>query len=184
MGRAGHGLYADVIRLRPASRPSPGFREARFIFQGLACPNPPLVDADGSVLLDELQLKREKENQEAERHRHRRDDLNDRTRGWVEKRDNLNAQVRALVEEATQHRIKRDELNAQVKVAKEERDLYNKNVNEILERLNEVKRRRLPRGAIPLSKLRRDLKALEFKQMTSVLSADKERALIEEMARV
>lgn len=135
-------------------------------------------------MLDELQLKREKENQEAERHRRRRDELNDKTHEWVDKRDELNAQVRALVEDATQHRIKRDELNAQVKLAKEERDQYNKKVNELFDVLSDVKRKKLPRGAVPESKLRRDLKALEFRQMTSVLSAEKERALIEEMARV
>ena len=135
-------------------------------------------------MLDELQVKREKENQEAERHRRRRDELNDKTREWVEKRDQLNAQVRALVEEATGHRIKRDELNAQVRTAKEERDQWNKKVNEFLDVVNDAKRRRLPRGAVPISKLRRDLKALEFRQMTSVLTVEKERALIEEMARI
>ncbi|HEY7589293.1 MAG TPA: phosphoserine phosphatase [Thermoplasmata archaeon] len=134
--------------------------------------------------MDELQLKRERENQEAERHRRRRDELNDRTREWVQKRDELNAQVRALVDEATQHRVKRDELNAQVKQAKEERDTWNWKVNELLDALNDAKRRKLPRGAIPESKLRRELKALEFKQMTSVLTPEKERALIEEMGRL
>jgi len=134
-------------------------------------------------LLDELQLKRERENQEAERHRRRRDELNDRTRDWVEKRDALNAQVRALVDEATQHRIQRDELNAQVKGAKEERDRFNRRVNDLQDALTELKRRKLPRGAIPLGKLQQELKRLEFKQMTSVLSVDKERALIDEIQR-
>jgi len=164
--------------------PMEGRGPGSFICQGLFRTTSEIRGAEGSSLLDELQLKRERENQEAERHRRRRDELNDKTRDWVDKRDQLNAQVRALVEEATQHRIKRDELNAQVKVAKEERDVWNKKVNELLDLLNDVKRRKLPRGAIPESKLRRDLKALEFKQMTSVLSAEKERALIEEMARV
>ncbi len=135
-------------------------------------------------LLDQLQLKRERENQEAERHRRRRDELNDKTREWVEKRDALNAQVRGLVEEATQHRILRDELNAQVKVAKEERDKNNRRVGELQEQLNELKRRKLPRGAVPLGKLQQELKRLEFKQMTSVLSVDKERALIDEIQRL
>jgi uncharacterized coiled-coil DUF342 family protein len=135
-------------------------------------------------LLDDLQLKRERENQEAERHRRRRDDLNDKTREWVEKRDALNAQVRALVDEATQHRIQRDELNAAVRVAKEERDKHNRRVNELQDHLNELKRRKLPRGAIPLGKLQQELKRLEFKQMTSVLSVDKERALIDEIQRL
>lgn len=135
-------------------------------------------------MLDELQLKRERENQEAERHRRRRDELNDRTRDWVEKRDALNAQVRALVDEATQHRIQRDELNAQVRTAKEERDKFNRRVNDLQDQLNELKRRKLPRGAIPLGKLQQELKRLEFKQMTSVLSVDKERALIDEIQRL
>ena len=132
-------------------------------------------------MLDELQLKRERENQEAERHRRRRDELNDKTREWVEKRDSLNGQVRALVEEATQHRIQRDELNGQVKSAKEERDKYNRRVNEFQDELTELKRRKLPRGAVPLGKLQQELRRLEFRQMTSVLSVDKERGLIEEI---
>ena len=135
-------------------------------------------------MLDELQLKREHENQEAERHRRRRDDLNDKTREWVEKRDALNAQVRALIDEATQHRILRDELNAQVKAAKEERDTWNRRVNDLQDQLSDLKRRKLPRGAIPLGKLQQELKRLEFKQMTSVLSVDKERALIEEIQKL
>src|SRR5207244_11073164 len=82
------------------------------------------------------------------------------------------------------HRIQRDELNAQVRVAKEERDKFNRRVNELQEELNELKRRKLPRGAIPLGKLQQELKRLEFKQMTSVLTVDKERALIEEIQRL
>jgi uncharacterized coiled-coil DUF342 family protein len=135
-------------------------------------------------VLDELQLKRERENQEAERHRRRRDDLNDKTREWVEKRDALNAQVRALVDEATGHRLRRDELNAEVKAAKEERDKHNRRVNELQDQLSELRRRKLPRGAIPLGKLQQELKRLEFKQMTSVLSVDKERALVDEIQRL
>ncbi len=135
-------------------------------------------------LLSDLQLKRERENQEAERHRRRRDELNDKTREWVEKRDSLNAQVRTLIEEATQHRIRRDELNGQVRAAKEERDKYNRRVSELQDQLNDLKRRRLPRGAVPLGKLQQELKRLEFKQMTSVLSVDKERALIEEIQKL
>ena len=135
-------------------------------------------------LLDELELKRERENGEAERHRRRRDELNDKTREWVMRRDDLNAQVRALVEEAMGHRQKRDELNSQVKKSKEERDVWNRRVNEFSDRLNELKRRKLPKGTIPLSRLKRELRDLEFKQMTSVLTQNKEAELIKEMTRV
>src|SRR5256712_4944215 len=150
------------------------------ISRGILRTSPPAGFERVSVL-DDLQLKRERENQEAERHRRRRDELNDETREWVEKRDALNAQVRALVDEATQHRIQRDELNAQVKAAKEERDRYNRRVNELQDQLSELKRRKLPRGAVPLGKLQQELKRLEFRQMTSVLTVDKERALIDEI---
>ena len=135
-------------------------------------------------LLEELELKRERENGEAERHRRRRDELNDKTREWVMRRDDLNAQVRALVEEAMGHRQKRDELNSQVKKSKEERDVWNRTVNEFSDRLNELKRRKLPNGTIPLSRLKRELRDLEFKQMTSVLTQNKEAELIKEMTRV
>ena len=135
-------------------------------------------------LLEELEVKRERENAEAERHRRRRDELNDKTREWVNRRDELNAQVRGLVEQAMGHRQRRDELNLSVKKAKEERDIWNRKVNELGEIANELKRRKLPRGAIPLSHLKRELKDLEFKQMTSVLKPGKEQELIKEMTRL
>jgi len=131
--------------------------------------------------IEDLDHKREAEIAQAERHRRRRDELNDKTREWMEKRDALNGQVRELVEQAVRHREDRDQLNNEVRKAKEDRDRLNRRVNELTEQLSELKRRRLPRGAVPVGKLRRDLKALEFKQMTSVLSVDKERGLIEEM---
>lgn len=134
--------------------------------------------------LADLEHKRERENAEAETHRHRRDELNDKTREWVEKRDALNAQVRALVDTATGHRARRDELNAEVKKAKEERDRWNRRVAELMDRLTELKRTRMPRGGSQLARLRRDLRALEFRQMTSVLSVDKERTLIEELQKL
>src|SRR3989440_10568571 len=154
-----------------------------FISRGILRNFPP-AGLERVSVLDDLQLKRERENQEAERHRRRRDELNDKTREWVEKRDALNARVRALVDEATQHRIQRDELNAQVKVAKEERDRYNRRVNELQDQLSELKRRKLPRGAVPLGKLQQELKRLEVRQMTAVLTVDKERALIDEIPRL
>src|SRR2546428_13225836 len=154
-----------------------------FISRGFLRTFPPAGFERVSVL-DELQLKRERENQEAERHRRRRDELNDKTREWVEKRDALNAQVRALVDEATQHRIQRDELNAQVKTAKEERDRYNRRGNERQDQLTELKRRKLPRGAVPLGKLHQALKRLQVPQMTPVLTVDKGRALIDAVQRL
>ena len=132
----------------------------------------------------DLDERREQEIVLAEKHRRRRDELNDKTREWMEKRDALNGEVRTLVEEAVQHRELRDKLNNEVREAKAERDRLNRRVNELGDALNEVRRQRQPKAAVPAGKLRRDLKELEFRQMTSVLSVEKERVLIEEMGHL
>ena len=134
--------------------------------------------------LQDLESKREVANAEAEKHRRRRDELNLLTREWVEKRDALNAQVRGLVEQATQHRQGRDELNVQVQAAKAERDKFNRRVNELLARTNDIKRTRVPKGGVPVARLKRELRDLEFRQQTRVMKPAEERELIEEMGRL
>ena len=134
--------------------------------------------------LQDLESKREVANAEAEKHRRRRDELNLLTREWVEKRDALNAQVRGLVEQATQHRQRRDELNVQVQAAKAERDKFNRRVNELLARTNDIKRTRVPKGGVPVARLKRELRDLEFRQQTRVMKPAEERELIEEMGRL
>ncbi|MFQ5986802.1 MAG: coiled-coil protein [Thermoplasmata archaeon] len=135
-------------------------------------------------LLPDLEAKRDNANIEADRHRHRRDELNSRTKEWIEKRDALNAQVREYVEEAAEHRNERDRLNEAVQGAKAERETWNRKVSELLDALNRLRRRKTPKGAVPLEKLKRDLRGLEFRQQTSVLAVDKERDLIEQIARL
>ncbi|MFQ5907798.1 MAG: coiled-coil protein [Thermoplasmata archaeon] len=135
-------------------------------------------------LLPNLEEKRDKANVEADRHRHRRDELNNRTKEWIEKRDTLNAQVRQFIDEAAKHRNERDALNEAVQSAKAERETWNRKVSELLDGLNRLRRRKTPKGAVPLDKLRRDLRGLEFRQQTSVLAVDKERDLIEQIARL
>ncbi len=134
--------------------------------------------------MSELLEKRNGRNIEAERHKRRRDELNDKTKQWVGRRDELNAQVRGLIDEAAMHREERDKLNLDVKGAKEERDKLNRAVNEIIDKINRLKRRHTPRGEVPLSRLKKDLRDLEFKQMTSVMKIDKERQLVEALSNV
>jgi len=135
-------------------------------------------------LLEELEQKRHLHNLEAEKHRKIRDELNEKTREWVEKRDALNAKVRELVDQAAKHREIRDEMNAKVREAKENRDHWNKIVNELSEKAGKIKKENLPKSGPSISRLKKDLKNLEFKQMTSVLSKDKEQELIEQMASI
>jgi uncharacterized coiled-coil DUF342 family protein len=135
-------------------------------------------------LLEELELKRQLHNVEAEKHRKVRDELNEKTREWVEKRDALNAKVRELVDQAAKHRGTRDQLNVKVREAKEQRDKWNKMVNELNEKVTKIKKDNLPKNGPPVSKLKKELKNLEFKQMTSVLTKDKEQELIDEMGKL
>ena len=106
--------------------------------------------------------------------------MNEKTREWVEKRDSLNAKVRELVDQAAKHREARDQLNVKVREAKEERDKWNKLVNELNEKVTKIKKENLPKNGPPVSKLKKELKNLEFKQMTSVLTKEKEQELIDQ----
>ncbi len=135
-------------------------------------------------LLPDLEARRDNANIEADRHRHQRDVLNAKTKEWIEKRDSLNAQVRQYIDEAAEHRTQRDSLNEAVQGAKTERETWNRKVSELLDELNRLRRRKTPKGGVPLEKLRRDLHGLEFRQQTSVLAVDKERDLIEQIARL
>jgi len=130
-------------------------------------------------LLEDLEKKRQASNYEAERHKQSRDQLNEETRKWVETRDELNAKVRELIDEASKHRETRDQLNTKVREEKALRDEWNKKVSELNDSVVQLKKETMPRSGPSISKLKKELKALEFKQMTSVLTPDKERELID-----
>jgi len=136
-------------------------------------------------LLEDLDQKRAMNNNEAEKHKKLRDELNDKTKEWVQKRDELNAEVRKLVDEAAKHREQRDTLNEQVKAAKGVRDEMNKKVKALDEKVAELKKASAPKedavGVIPVSKLKKDLKQMEFHHQSQALTKDKEKELVEKM---
>ncbi|MDG6220511.1 MAG: phosphoserine phosphatase [Candidatus Thermoplasmatota archaeon] len=135
--------------------------------------------------LEEIQKKREKENSDAEKWRRVRDEHNREAKRWVDKRDALNAQSRKNIDEAHQHRTKRDDHNQKVREHKEERDKWNKITSEKGNELMLVKKKKLPQqGKVSSSKLKRELKELEKKQMTSVLNIKDERKLVDRMKAI
>jgi uncharacterized coiled-coil DUF342 family protein len=134
-----------------------------------------------SELLGDLEGKRGEANNEAEKHRRQRDDLNEETRGWVDKRDELNSKVRGMIDKANEHKENRDKLNAEVRETKVHRDNWNRAVGDLSEKLIQQKREKMPEGDLPIRKLRVQLRVLEKKHMTSVLTTDKERALVDEI---
>jgi len=135
-------------------------------------------------LLEELEQKRSKANNDAEKHRRLRDELNKQTKEWVKKRDSLNSQVRELVDEAAKHRDMRDELNQKVREAKNERDDYNKEVSKLNEEVNKLRAETPKDKGPPLKKLKKELNDLEFRHMTQSLSKEKEQDLIELMKQL
>lgn len=130
----------------------------------------------------DLEEKRARHNAEAERHKRLRDELNEKTREWAEKRDSLNSQVRKLIEEANAKRDSRDRLNAEVKEVKAKRDEWNRKFNELSDKASMLRREKMPKSGLSIRKLKAELRALEKKHMTSVLSVEKERALVEEIS--
>ncbi|MDD1771494.1 MAG: phosphoserine phosphatase [Methanomassiliicoccales archaeon] len=133
-------------------------------------------------LLEDLDQKRQFNNNEAERRRRIRDELNEKTKEWVQKRDELNAKVRELVDSAAKHRETRDKMNEQVRAAKEARDKFNEQVSEFNKAVMALKKDNVPQEGPSVAKLKKELKNLEFIHMTSGdLSRDKEKALVEQM---
>lgn len=133
-------------------------------------------------LVGDLEEKRARHNADAERHKRLRDELNDKTKEWAERRDQLNSEVRKYIEDANARRENRDKLNSEVREAKASRDEWNKKFNELGEKAMALRREKMPKSGLSIRKFKAELRALEKKHMTSVLSSDKEKALMKEMS--
>jgi uncharacterized coiled-coil DUF342 family protein len=135
--------------------------------------------------LEELERKRAESNVRADEHRAQRDRLNGESRQLAERRAAILDELHAKSAEAQFHRHQRDELNEQVREAKRLREEWNRKLQESSDRVQELKRTRGPRpGAVPVWRLRKELKELEFRHMTSALTPDQEKRLIAEMQRL
>ncbi|HZY92373.1 MAG TPA: phosphoserine phosphatase [Thermoplasmata archaeon] len=134
---------------------------------------------------DELERKRAESNARADEHRAQRDRLNAQARELAEARGRTLDDLHAKSAEAQDHRRHRDELNDMVREAKRLREEWNRKLQEAADRVQELKRTRAPRpGAIPVWKLRKDLRELEFRHMTTAHTPDQEKRLVEEMKRL
>ncbi|MDI6916536.1 MAG: hypothetical protein QMC80_01920 [Thermoplasmatales archaeon] len=117
-------------------------------------------------------------------HRRKRDELNRRASGWADKRDELNSKARRAIEDASECRIKRDELNEKVKNAKEIKDRLRTDEEKLSKELHGLMKKHLPKNGVYLSKLKNDLRKLEFKQQTTVLAPKKEKELIDALTKI
>ena len=138
-----------------------------------------------SDAVDDLEKKRAESNLRADEHRARRDKLNAEARTRAEERGRILDELHAKSAEAQDHRRHRDELNDQVREAKRLREEWNHNLQERSDRMAELKRARAPRpGAIPVWRIRKELRELEFRHMTTALTGEQEKRLVEEMKRL
>ncbi len=133
-------------------------------------------------LLEELEEKREKANARAEKFKILRDRKNLEAKRLVQKRDELNTKVRDLIDRGNELKDIRNELNEGVHEAKRVRDKMNKKVTDLTQKLRNKKKELLPKDGPSLDMLERDIRRLEFNQMTQVLSPDKERELVDKIS--
>lgn len=160
---------------------SPPLEDAQEYLQKIALEIEGLEGPEG---LAELEKTRDQINNEAEEHKLKRDRLNARTKQLAEKRDILNGEVAQRVAEAAEHREKRNKLNEEVKAAKVMRDTLNQKANELGDIAARLKRERHRDVAVPVPRLREDMRALEFRLQTSVLTPQKEKELTTELKRL
>jgi len=114
----------------------------------------------------------------------RRDKLNAETKRWMLQRDELNARVRQSMATIEDHKHRRDELNRKVAEAKRVRDECNRRASELGDKVSALKRERLPKEGSPLGVLKRDIKRMEFEQMTKVLTPQQEREVVEGISAI
>ena len=134
---------------------------------------------------EELEKRRAESNARADDARARRDRLNTEARATAEERSHILDQLHEKSAEAQEHRRRRDSLNAQVREAKSLREEWNHKLQELGDKVQELRRSHTPRsGAVPVWRLRKELKELEFRHMTTALNGDQEKRLIEEMKRL
>ncbi len=136
--------------------------------------------------IEELEERRNRLNGDADAHRKKRDKLNQETKRFAETRDQQNAMVKKLLQEANRFREKRDELNAKVQSEKGVRDVLTKDYNTEKAKLDKVRKARTSsvEDERALSRMKREVRDLEFKQQTSVLDTDKERDLVERISKL
>jgi uncharacterized coiled-coil DUF342 family protein len=134
---------------------------------------------------EELERKREESNVRADQWRATRDRLNADARTAADERGRILDALRERSGEAQEHRRRRDALNAEVREEKKLREEWNHKLEELSEKAQQMRRAQTPKpGAVPVWRLKKELKELEFRHMTTALTGEQEKRLIEEMKRL
>lgn len=135
-------------------------------------------------VIEEIEIKRDELAIKAEEYRKRRDNIEREASTWADKRDALNKKVRDLRINAEEQKKKVAGINEEIRERKHEIEVLKKEEKIISDKMRKLMREHLPKKGPYLSKLRDELKELEFKQMTSVLTPEKERDVIDRLAKL
>ena len=146
--------------------------------------------AEALVSLDELdglsrnELKdlRKDYHKKAEVLRIKRDELNLKSQSHASERNDLNVKAKEYMDNVHLYRDRRNGLNVEVGEVRDERREVSNEVNTLKDTFLKLKRKRFSgRNLPPVAKLRKQIQELEIKQMTTPLTTDKERALVDEI---
>ena len=145
----------------------------------------PLVSFDKLDGLSRTELRdlRKEYHKQAEELRVKRDELNLKSQSHASERNELNLKAKEHMDKVHVHRDLRNGLNVEVgEIGDERREITNQ-ANTLKDVFLKLKRQRFSgRNLPPVSKLRKQIQELELKQMTTPLTTDKERALVDEIS--
>jgi len=137
----------------------------------------------GNLSRSELRKIRKEYHQKAEELRVSRDELNLKSQTHASERNDLNVKAKEYMDEVHMYRDRRNGLNVEVGQIRDERNEVTEKVNSLKDNFLSLKRKRFSgRNLPPISRLRKQIQELEIKQMTTPLTTDKERALVEEIS--
>ena len=131
----------------------------------------------------ELRKIRRGYHQQAEELRVSRDELNLESQTHASERNDLNVKAKEYMDAVHMYRDRRNGLNVEVGQIRDERNEVTEKVNSLKDNFLSLKRKKFSgRNLPPISRLRKQIQELEIKQMTTPLTTDKERALVEEIS--
>ena len=144
----------------------------------------PLFSIEELENLSRNQLKdlRKDYHKKAEVLRVKRDELNLESQSHASERNDLNVKAKEHMDNVHLFRDRRNGLNVEVGEIRDERREVSNGVNDLKDHFLRLKRKRFSgRNLPPVSRLRKQIQELEIKQMTTPLTTDKERALVDEI---
>ena len=134
--------------------------------------------------IEDLIINKDKFQKNANELKDKRNQLHDKSKKLADERDALNSLIRDIRNKISDHKKNRDELNERVRHAKEQRNKLNKSYNETKKQIEAIERERSSASGANINNLRKQLRSLENEQMTTAMSPQKEKKIIEAISEM